>query len=551
MLTRKEVELKAGEPAHVSLASDMAGFEGVLTVTVIDAKGMPVAERLVYRVPSKSLKVTVTADKKTAVPGDKVSLTVKTTDAAGKPVSAVVGVSVTDDCVLKMIEKRERAPRLAAMALLEGDVKELADAEIYFDPADAKSAEATDLLLGTQGWRRFALLDTAKFLADGGDAARRALAVRIVTRRDEKLAAVRRRVGGGAAVRSAALPVERSRREVASPRCAAAAGAARRRLLRQGQGCRDSPTAGHRPLDSRAREPRACRTASKLRGALDQADEAAADRASRSHGDRLEQAQARNDLALVRVFAHDLRPDRKPNDRVDFAETLYWAAGVKTDDKTGEATVSFALSDSVTGFAVSADGFAADGAIGQGDAIVESVRPFYIEPKLPLEVTSGDRIILPVGAVNGAGDLTAKFAVTAESKTAGWAGELKIGPADPLDLKAGARGRRNVGIEVGTLNGSARPHRLRRGRRLLRQGRPQALHQALRLPRRGRRRRHDRPQGQADPQGRHPRRRRRPQHRDHAGRLPDAAGQPDRSAGAARSRSPAAASSRPAAPPTR
>ena len=37
---------------------------------------------------------------------------------------------------------------------------------------------ATDLLLGTQGWRRFATVDPAKFVAAHGDAARRALALR-------------------------------------------------------------------------------------------------------------------------------------------------------------------------------------------------------------------------------------------------------------------------------------------------------------------------------------------------------------------------------------
>ena len=85
------------------------------------------------------------------------TLTVTTTDADGKPVGAVVGVTVTDDSVLEMIEKREQRPRLPAMVLLEDDVKELADADVYLDPADPRAPLATDLLLGTQGWRRFAL----------------------------------------------------------------------------------------------------------------------------------------------------------------------------------------------------------------------------------------------------------------------------------------------------------------------------------------------------------------------------------------------------------
>ena len=70
-----------------------------------------------------------------------------------------------------------------------------------------------------------------------------------------------------------------------------------------------------------------------------------------------------------------------------FTETLFWHAGVRTDATTGKATVSFDLSDSITSFRVRADAFDARGALGSGDTLVDSVEPFYAEPKLPLEVT--------------------------------------------------------------------------------------------------------------------------------------------------------------------
>src|SRR5204863_390910 len=52
----------------------------------------------------------------------------------------------------------------------------------------------------------------------------------------------------------------------------------------------------------------------------------------RADKDQLEQRAARNDFVFVREYAHAARPDRRPGDRVDFAETLYWNAGVRTDD---------------------------------------------------------------------------------------------------------------------------------------------------------------------------------------------------------------------------
>jgi uncharacterized protein YfaS (alpha-2-macroglobulin family) len=146
---------------------------------------------------------------------------------------------------------------------------------------------------------------------------------------------------------------------------------------------------------------------------------------------------------VVREYAHSLRPDRKPTDRIDFTETLYWNAAIKTDPKSGEATVRFALNDSVTSFKASAGAFGSDGALGAGTTTLKSVQPFYLEPKLPLEVTSGDVIDVPVALVNGTSD-ELKAAVAISST-----GALQIGSFSPLSLKALERARRIVELKVG------------------------------------------------------------------------------------------------------
>jgi uncharacterized protein YfaS (alpha-2-macroglobulin family) len=106
-------------------------------------------------------------------------------------------------------------------------------------------------------------------------------------------------------------------------------------------------------------------------------------------------------MSTVREYAHTLRPNWTEGSRTDFAETVYWNAGVKTDAATGVAAISFNLSDSVTAFRVLADGFTQTGALGSSISNVESVQPFSIEPKLPLQVTGGDVILLPVSLING------------------------------------------------------------------------------------------------------------------------------------------------------
>jgi hypothetical protein len=49
-------------------------------------------------------------------------------------VRAHVGVAVTDDAVLEMVQRREQVPRLPAMAIFESDVAHLEDAHVYLDP---------------------------------------------------------------------------------------------------------------------------------------------------------------------------------------------------------------------------------------------------------------------------------------------------------------------------------------------------------------------------------------------------------------------------------
>ena len=154
--------------------------------------------------------------------------------------------------------------------------------------------------------------------------------------------------------------------------------------------------------------------------------------------------QVPQDLVVVREYAHALRPGRRPNDRVDFTETLFWAAAARTDASSGEVTVRFALNDSVTAFKASASAFDDKGALGAAVTTVEAVQPFYVEPKLPLEVTAGDRIDLPVSLVNG-GALALRAATVKASASPG----LRIAALPALDLSPRERARQILAIEVG------------------------------------------------------------------------------------------------------
>jgi len=152
----------------------------------------------------------------------------------------------------------------------------------------------------------------------------------------------------------------------------------------------------------------------------------------------------------VREFAHALRPNWTPTERSDFTETVYWNAGIKTD-ASGKGTASFALADSVTTLRVLADAFGKSGAMGASSSTVAAVQPFFIEPKIPLEVTAGDVIELPVSAVNNTPEAFKDLNLTLVA-----GGDLKIeAPKLQTEIPAGGRLRQVFTVIVGNKVGDS------------------------------------------------------------------------------------------------
>jgi hypothetical protein len=390
VICKREVELDAkeitaGKEASVTL--DPKDAEGVLMVTVLAQDGQPLAERLVYRRPKFAVNVKITPEKAPFIPGGKVKLNIETTDENGRPVEAVVGLTVTDDAVLEMIEKREQAPRLPVMVYLENEVRELADALVYLDPNAAEAPTALDLLLGTQGWRRFILVRYDEIKKEMSAPAMRVLAERVIV---TVPCAVER--GAGAFV----LGMEKKKlakgAEVDALADAKNEGAEMPEEVAEALEDDDEKPAVAPQGKDKASEM-------ALVPAKEEAKEAR--RAFKVFAEvKADMEAPMREMVAIREYAHQVRDNRKPNDRVDFTETLYWNAGIRTGARDGKATVEFGLSDSVTTFRVIADAFGNNGALGCGDSVIESVEPFYLEPKMPLEITAGDVIELPVALVN-------------------------------------------------------------------------------------------------------------------------------------------------------
>lgn len=438
-LSKQEVELasaEVGSQGQVTLNPKDA--DGVLIATVWDHDGRPLAERLVFRQPAKALDVEVKLDKASYVPGDSVRLTARTT-RDGKPVSALVMLTVTDDAVLELIEKRDQAPQLPVMVLLEPEVRELADAQVYLDEKNPKAKPAVDLLLGTQGWRRFALADPVSFVEQHGDLARRVFAVRVpMVPEPIPEMVMEEGMGAGADFDDAprgGMPPPRPAPAMAAPPVAVAVPAPPPPAPPP-----PAPMDPVMPAQPVLQENRNMAEAARKADRAQRDERKIAMKREAPPESMLDEQQA----VYFRVYAHTVRPGRKAGDRVDFSETLYWNAGVRTNAKTGEAKVTFGLNDSVTSFKAFAGAVDSDGTLGSAVASIESVQPFYVEPKIPLEVTSGDVVQLPVALVNGTSSALKGAGVKLDFK-----GDVRATTLGAVNLAAKERARRIIELKIG------------------------------------------------------------------------------------------------------
>ena len=140
---------------------------GVYRVTVFEKREnalRPLAERLVYRQAKELLNLTVKPTQERYVPGEAVTLTVQAKNEQQAAAPAILMMAVVDKSVLTMADEKTHRS-MPTHFFLTTEVRKPEDLE-YADfllGKHPKAAPALDLLLGTQGWRRFAEQDPTKF----------------------------------------------------------------------------------------------------------------------------------------------------------------------------------------------------------------------------------------------------------------------------------------------------------------------------------------------------------------------------------------------------
>ncbi|GIW81748.1 MAG: hypothetical protein KatS3mg105_3555 [Gemmatales bacterium] len=153
VLVKKSVYVKAGSLASVEL-QPADGIGGIFRITVYEktATGwQPVAERLVYRTPSRRLNLSM----RTEMEARQTRLICEATDESNRPSDAILMLSVVEQFVYDRAGDRQLCQLPAYFWLttswLHPEEFEYAD----FLVNDPRWAEPLDLFLGTKGWRRF------------------------------------------------------------------------------------------------------------------------------------------------------------------------------------------------------------------------------------------------------------------------------------------------------------------------------------------------------------------------------------------------------------
>ncbi len=90
----------------------------------------------------------------------------------------------------------------------------------------------------------------------------------------------------------------------------------------------------------------------------------------------------------------------QPRVRRDFPETLLWKPELVTDDGGRLPPLKVRLADSITTWRLAASAVAADGRLGAGQWPMKVFQPFFVDINLPVSLTRGDEVGMPVVVYN-------------------------------------------------------------------------------------------------------------------------------------------------------
>ncbi|MBF9255326.1 hypothetical protein I2I11_18660 [Pontibacter sp. 172403-2] len=130
--------------------------EGITHFTIFNSRKQPVCERLYFKRPARRLQLTAETDKKQYLARDKVMLDIQTQASASQPVAASLSLAVYRLDSLQASGATDMYTYLWLTSDLKGTIEQ---PEYYLTATGPQVEEATDNLMLTHGWSRFAWHD--------------------------------------------------------------------------------------------------------------------------------------------------------------------------------------------------------------------------------------------------------------------------------------------------------------------------------------------------------------------------------------------------------
>lgn len=138
--------------------------QGIMEVTLYNPAMIPLLERLVYINPDQKINISAELSKPAYERKDKVTLHIKATNEKGEPLIAHLGISVYDGLYKSYLDFLNIVSYTHLYTQIRGGI---VNPDYYFDVNNKNKEQALDLLLLTQGWRKYIwgshdLMETAK-----------------------------------------------------------------------------------------------------------------------------------------------------------------------------------------------------------------------------------------------------------------------------------------------------------------------------------------------------------------------------------------------------
>ncbi len=157
-------------------------------------------------------------------------------------------------------------------------------------------------------------------------------------------------------------------------------------------------------------------------------------------------AEARDSVNTLNgaVAAKKLDGAAAPRTRSYFPEALYINPEIITDGN-GEASITIPLADSITTWRMAMMASTPQGALGSGTGSIKVFQDFFTDVDLPVTLTQGDRVSIPVAVYNYSG---AKGAVDLQLRPADWYALVQDTADKTLDVDSGRVGGAQFTVEA-------------------------------------------------------------------------------------------------------